>query len=247
MNAGGTVETHGLRVTMVPAAHSSGDLMGGDETCATSGSRSGFVIELENGFRIYDAGDTTVFGDMALIRELYAAGPRDPPDRRPLHDGPGRGGGRRRAARRPATCCPIHWGTFPILTGHAGGPGRGAGRPRVSRRPSYDWKPGDTSLAGHDRPAESFGAGTCGPACDLRSGAARGSAGADERVGGTPSRASAERPEGSRTRRPASQSWLTPGCMLWTITRSVSIELGSATDSIATPSGSWTAGISASV
>ena len=31
----------------------------------------GFVVELENGFRIYHAGDTHAFGDMALIRELF--------------------------------------------------------------------------------------------------------------------------------------------------------------------------------
>ena len=33
---------------------------------------AGFVIELENGYRVYHSGDTTVFGDMRLIRELYA-------------------------------------------------------------------------------------------------------------------------------------------------------------------------------
>src|SRR6266403_1104813 len=32
----------------------------------------GFVIEFENGVKLYHAGDTNVFGDMALIRELYA-------------------------------------------------------------------------------------------------------------------------------------------------------------------------------
>jgi len=30
------------------------------------------VIEFANGMRIYHAGDTNVFGDMAIIRELYA-------------------------------------------------------------------------------------------------------------------------------------------------------------------------------
>ncbi len=55
MNAGGTVETHGIRFTMVPAAHSSGDLMGGTEV-HYFGEPAGFVLELENGFRVYDSG-----------------------------------------------------------------------------------------------------------------------------------------------------------------------------------------------
>ena len=36
------------------------------------GPSVGYVVELENGFKIYHSGDTGVFGDMALIRELYA-------------------------------------------------------------------------------------------------------------------------------------------------------------------------------
>ena len=115
MNAGGTVETHGIRFTMVPAAHSSGDLMGGTDV-RYFGEPAGFVLELENGFRVYDAGDTTVFGDMALIRELYA------PDLAILPIGG-------HYTMDPAAAAvavgllgvhdvlPVHWGTFPILTG----------------------------------------------------------------------------------------------------------------------------------
>ena len=35
------------------------------------GEPAGFVVELENGFRFYHAGDTDVFGDMRLIGELH--------------------------------------------------------------------------------------------------------------------------------------------------------------------------------
>lgn len=66
MNTGGTVETRGLKVTMVQAFHSS-SLPDG----SYGGDPAGFVLELESGQRIYIAGDTGVFGDMALIRELY--------------------------------------------------------------------------------------------------------------------------------------------------------------------------------
>ena len=66
MNSGGTVETHGLKITMTHAFHSS-SLPDG----SYGGDPVGFVIELESGQRIYIAGDTGVFGDMALIGELY--------------------------------------------------------------------------------------------------------------------------------------------------------------------------------
>ena len=36
-----------------------------------AGVSVGYVIEMENGFKIYHSGDTSVFGDMALIRELH--------------------------------------------------------------------------------------------------------------------------------------------------------------------------------
>ena len=99
MNKGGTVEAAGLRVTMTRADHSAGDWNpGARDARSTSASRPGFVVELENGFRIYHAGDTQVFGDMALIRELLPAGPRAAADRRPLHDGS------RRRRRWPWSC-----------------------------------------------------------------------------------------------------------------------------------------------
>ena len=41
-----------------------------DETLP-GGEPVGFVIELENGFKIYHAGDTGLFGDMKLIGDYY--------------------------------------------------------------------------------------------------------------------------------------------------------------------------------
>ncbi|GAA4547850.1 metal-dependent hydrolase [Amycolatopsis samaneae] len=64
-NKGGTVEAHGLTFTMVHAEHSSSTPDG-----AYAGAPVGYVITFEDGFRIYFSGDTDVFGDMALIREL---------------------------------------------------------------------------------------------------------------------------------------------------------------------------------
>jgi L-ascorbate metabolism protein UlaG (beta-lactamase superfamily) len=141
MNAGGTVETHGIRFTMVTAIHSSGDTMGGPAV-QYFGEPVGFVIELENGNRLYHSGDTTVFGDMALIRELYE------PDLAMLSIGG------HFTMDPPAAAVavgllgvrdvlPIHWGTFPIL---AGTPSALAGEvaARGLTATVHDWRPGDT-------------------------------------------------------------------------------------------------------
>jgi len=141
MNAGGTVETHGLRITMVPASHSSGDTMGAADV-SYFGQPVGFVIELENGYRVYDSGDTTVFGDMALIREQYA------PDLAILPIGG-------HYTMDPAGAAiavgllgvhhvlPVHWGTFPILAGRPAALSA-ALRERGVEATVHDWQPGDT-------------------------------------------------------------------------------------------------------
>ncbi len=71
MNKGGTLTAAGLRVTMTAAEHSAGDWNPDGGVPLYLGEPAGFVVEMENGFRVYHAGDTAVFGDMALIRDLY--------------------------------------------------------------------------------------------------------------------------------------------------------------------------------
>ena len=66
-NKGGTVSVAGVKATMVDAKHSSSMPDG-----SYAGEAAGFVLELEDGYRIYFAGDTCVFGDMALIGEMYS-------------------------------------------------------------------------------------------------------------------------------------------------------------------------------
>ena len=76
MNKGGTITpAPGIKVTAVHAEHSSelvwhNPATDKDET-HFGGEPVGWIIELENGFRIYHAGDTAVFGDMRLIGERY--------------------------------------------------------------------------------------------------------------------------------------------------------------------------------
>ena len=71
MNKGGTVSAAGLSVTMVHADHSAGDWSAAGDGPLYLGEPVGFVIELEDGRRVYFAGDTDVFGDMALIRDMH--------------------------------------------------------------------------------------------------------------------------------------------------------------------------------
>lgn len=74
MSKGGTHTAGGVKITMVDAVHSSGigNIFIGEKPHEnTGGEAAGFIIEFPNGFRIYHAGDTDTFGDMALIRERY--------------------------------------------------------------------------------------------------------------------------------------------------------------------------------
>lgn len=68
MNIGGTMELFGVRFTMTPALHSSWLEMGGHGFYG--GTAAGYVIGM-NGVTVYHAGDTALFSDMQLIRDLY--------------------------------------------------------------------------------------------------------------------------------------------------------------------------------
>ncbi len=67
-NVGGTVEIDGTKYAFVPAVHSNGIDEAGFGWDA--GSPAGIVVS--DGVTVYHAGDTALFGDMGLIRELYA-------------------------------------------------------------------------------------------------------------------------------------------------------------------------------
>lgn len=115
MNLGGTIEVGGHKVTMTNAHHSSG-ISDADGKIVYGGDPAGYVVEFENGRRIYHAGDTCVFGDMALIRELYS------PEVVFLPIGDRFTMGPREAAKavellQPHKVLPLHYGTFEALTG----------------------------------------------------------------------------------------------------------------------------------
>lgn len=114
MNKGGSQTVGDIRVTMVHADHSCG-LQDGDQILY-AGEACGYVITLENGLKIYHAGDTNVFGDMRIIHELYK------PDLALLPIGDLYTMSPREASYacellRPQAVVPMHFGTFPLLTG----------------------------------------------------------------------------------------------------------------------------------
>jgi L-ascorbate metabolism protein UlaG (beta-lactamase superfamily) len=114
MNKGGTQQVADFRVTMVHALHSCG-IQDGDQVIY-GGEACGYVIEFENGVKIYHAGDTAVFGDMQVIRDLYR------PEIALLPIGDHFTMSPREAAYackllQPKSVVPMHFGTFPLLTG----------------------------------------------------------------------------------------------------------------------------------
>jgi L-ascorbate metabolism protein UlaG (beta-lactamase superfamily) len=109
-NVGGTIKAGDVVIHLVPAMHGS----------TPDGRPIGFVLEFAGGRTLYDTGDTWIFGDMALIQELYhptivllnvGGGPytEDP----------------RTAALaikkyfQPEVIVPMHYGTFPSLAQEA--------------------------------------------------------------------------------------------------------------------------------
>jgi L-ascorbate metabolism protein UlaG (beta-lactamase superfamily) len=114
MGIGGTQTIDGVQVSMVPAVHTSS--VQEDGRILYLGEPAGFVIRLEDGRAIYFAGDTALFGDMRLIRELYA------PEIAMLPIGDHFTLGPDAAARAcemlgVRQVVPMHYGTFPVLTG----------------------------------------------------------------------------------------------------------------------------------
>jgi L-ascorbate metabolism protein UlaG (beta-lactamase superfamily) len=114
MNLGGTVQLADVAVTMVEAKHSSSAK---DEAgYHYVGDAAGFVVAVTDGPVIYHAGDTAVFGDMKLIRELYRPQVAILPIGGHYTMGPEEAA---LAARllEPETILPIHFGTMPQLKG----------------------------------------------------------------------------------------------------------------------------------
>ena len=114
-NIGGSVEVAGVTATMVQGVHSAG-ITGDDGAMVEGGVPVGYVLTFPDGLVVYQAGDTDVFGDMALIAEI------DPLDVAvlPVGDfytmGPKRAAHAVRLLKAPQVLCG-HFGTIPALAG----------------------------------------------------------------------------------------------------------------------------------
>jgi len=105
-----------VKIAFIPAVHSSSVSNEDGKNLHDGGNPGGFLISVKNGPTIYHTGDTDVFADMALIGKYgkvdlmlacigghFTMGPE-------------------RAAHavnlvKPATVVPMHFGTFPVLSG----------------------------------------------------------------------------------------------------------------------------------
>jgi len=123
MNKGGVITPLGpdIKITMTRAEHSSemvwkNPATGKDET-HVGGEAVGFIVQLENGFKVYHMGDTGLFGDMRLIGEY------DKPDLLLIPIGghfvmsPQDAAVATRDFIKPKVAIPIHYGTIPQLKG----------------------------------------------------------------------------------------------------------------------------------
>jgi len=70
-NVGGSIEVAGVTATMVRAEHTAG-ITDDDGSMVYGGVAAGFVLTFPDGLVVYQAGDTDVFGDMALIAERFS-------------------------------------------------------------------------------------------------------------------------------------------------------------------------------
>ena len=114
MNKGGSQKVGEVTVTMTHAVHSCGIL--DDGKIIYGGEAAGYVLRFADGRALYFAGDTNVFSDMHLIEQLYH------PELAFLPIGDLYTMSPREAAvacklLRVRRVIPMHFGTFPALTG----------------------------------------------------------------------------------------------------------------------------------
>ena len=114
MGVGGTVDVKGLKISMTPAVHTSS--IEEDGKVLYVGLATGFVVRLEDGRAIYFAGDTGLFGDMRLIRDMYAPEIAFLPigDHYTMNPTAAALACEMLGVRQVV---PMHYGTFPVLTG----------------------------------------------------------------------------------------------------------------------------------
>lgn len=123
MNKGGVITPLGpdIKIVMTRAEHSSELLwvnpVTGKEETHVGGEPVGFIIEFENGFKLYHMGDTGIFADMQWIGEYYQPDVIMIPIGGHFVMNPKDAAFATREYLKPKFAVPIHYGTFPVLKG----------------------------------------------------------------------------------------------------------------------------------
>lgn len=115
LDISGSTELVGVKITAVKAAHGSGYNQG--DTLVYAGSALGFILEEYGSATLYHAGDTGLFEDMALIAQVYQPTIAMLPIGGVYTMKPSEAA-RAAAMIKPRTVIPMHFGTFPALTGN---------------------------------------------------------------------------------------------------------------------------------
>ncbi|MDY6851511.1 MAG: MBL fold metallo-hydrolase, partial [Thermodesulfobacteriota bacterium] len=133
-NKGATADFDGVKITMLEAYHSAGaQLTGFAGTNRFVGEAVGYILEFENGLKIYHSGDTSLMGNMkTIIGDFYKPHIAILPIGGVFTMGP------KEAAFackliKPQIVIPEHYGTFPVLIQTSDGFKKQIGRqaPRV--------------------------------------------------------------------------------------------------------------------
>src|SRR6266542_812532 len=120
---GGKVQPAGpqITITQTRAEHTSEitsvDPATKKSTTYPAGEPTGFIIEMENGFKLYHMGDTGLFGDMRLIGDYYKPDLIMIPIGRHFVMDPKDAAYATREMLKPKYAIPFHYGTFPVLKG----------------------------------------------------------------------------------------------------------------------------------
>jgi len=116
MNKGGRFEAAGIGFNMVHADHTGGVTITGGEAVTRDLGCWGWLLEFEDGTRVYHTGDTDLFGDMALVKDRWSPSITVLPIGGHFTMGPA-DAGRAVGLIGAKVVVPVHYGTFPALAG----------------------------------------------------------------------------------------------------------------------------------
>ncbi len=140
MNTGGTVEAAGIRLTMVHADHTGGTTLLTEPQATRDLGSWGWLIEFEDGTRVYHSGDTDLFGDMALVRDRWSPSIGVFPIGGHYTMDP-TGAARAIDLSGVTRVIPVHFGTFPVLAGTPAQLAEQTSAEVVRLEPGETWEP----------------------------------------------------------------------------------------------------------